>query len=75
MSDYYTPQQVAEKFGLPSANYVIENAKHWPHIRIARQLRFTEEHVEAIGRLHEQTPTEPVTNRNTFGRRTRGSAA
>lgn len=72
---YYTPEQVADRFGLPSANYVRENAKHWPHIKIAKQLRFTEEHVAAIGRLHEHTPVEAVTNRNTFGRRTRGGAA
>jgi hypothetical protein len=74
MSDYFTPEDVAQMFGLPSANYVRENARLWPHIRIAKQIRFTPEHVEQIARLHEHTPAEPTTSRNTFGRRTRGAA-
>lgn len=78
MSDqptYYTPEQVAERFGLPSANYVRENAARWPHIRIAKQIRFSEEHITAIAELHERVPAEPVASRNDFGRRSRRRSA
>lgn len=72
---FYTPEQVAEVFGLDSANYVKENARHWPHIRIARQIRFTQEHVEEIARLHLITPEVQAASRNTFGRRDRRRSA
>lgn len=49
---YLTPDEVAELFQLPSAHYVTRNADRWPHIRIARQIRFTPEQVEAIAREH-----------------------
>lgn len=75
MSDYYTPEQVAEMFGLASANYLREHVAGFPHLRIARQIRFTQAHVDEIARMHEQTPTTTATSRNQFGRRTRGGVA
>ena len=72
---YYTPEQVAEMFGLSSANYVRENARLWPHIRIAKQIRFTPEHVEEIALLHLHKPVTPAASRNGFGRRTRGGGS
>lgn len=73
MSDlpvYYTPEQVAEMFGLKSANYLLENIARFPHIRIARKVRFTAEHVDQIARDHERRATVP-TSSATLGRRTR----
>ena len=69
---FYTTREVADLFGLTSDNYLRENIARLPHLTIARQVRFTREHVEAIARMFEQAPTVP-TSSATLGRRTRGS--
>ena len=72
---YYTLEDVSEMFGLTGTYYLRSNLGSLPHIRIARQVRFTPEHVEEIARIHQQAPTASATTANTFGRRTRGGAA
>jgi len=72
---YYTLEQVSKMFGLDGTYYLRSNLATLPHIRIAKKVRFTQEHIEAIGRIHEQAPAPATASTSTFGRRTRGGAA
>ncbi|MFI6368328.1 helix-turn-helix domain-containing protein [Nocardia sp. NPDC050630] len=61
----YSPDVVAQAFGLPSANWLEEAArqKRIPHTRIGRRLRFTRAQVDLAIQLctiPQDTPEQPT---------------
>ncbi|CCH77750.1 putative DNA binding domain, excisionase family [Nostocoides japonicum T1-X7] len=75
LEDLHTPDAVAGMLG-KSRGYVMERAAkgEWPHLRIGRTVRFTDEHVSQILHLLEQTPRQPAEQPpDPWGRVRRGS--
>lgn len=59
MTDVITPDQLAERLGVPRRRVIEWNATYrWPHIRIGRRIRWTPEQVEQILRKHVITGGE-----------------
>lgn len=69
---YVTPDELAERFGVRRRRLLELNAKHgWPHVRIGKHIRWTEDQIDQILRKH--TVTGGVVN--TKGGRTARSTA
>jgi uncharacterized protein YjcR len=53
MTAFLTEAQVAEMLGEPEEKVAEWRRRYgWPHVKIGRQVRYTESDVQAIGRLH-----------------------
>jgi hypothetical protein len=61
MSALITPEQMAERFSGVEVKTVLEwNRKyHWPHVRVGKQLRWTEEQYDEIVRQHSAAGDRP----------------
>ena len=69
----HTPDDLAAYLGLESTRHISRSVtkEGWPHLVVARQIRFTDEHVKAILALHERGTTTPDAP-SFAGQRTRG---
>lgn len=67
----FTADDLADRYG-HSREYVLRAAREgkWPHLRVGRQVRFTEAHVAAIDAMHEVKATA-ATAAASWGRKTR----
>lgn len=77
----YSPTEVAAMFGTKSDRWLRRGVQsgRFPHLRVCRQIRFTDEHVAFITALLEQAPKEaaPVQaapDTSVFGATSRSSA-
>jgi N-acyl-L-homoserine lactone synthetase len=72
-----TPADLADIFNVTER--VVMRAVHrdgWPHEKIGRAVRFSDEHIEAIRQLVEVRPPEPTAPRvDDWGTRGRGRAS
>jgi len=68
MSEYLTPEEVADKFNLKRSQVMkLATSGIWPHLRLSQKsVRFTQEHILAIEALSNVEPST-ATKRN-FGR-------
>lgn len=74
MSDQWlTDAQLARRIG-KSQSFVQRRVRdrQWPHLRVGKSIRFTEEHVSQIRALLEVAPLKPAEASASWGRRTRG---
>lgn len=60
MTDYFTDADLAEKLREPDVDKVIawRRAYGWPHLKIGRQVRYTEADLRAIEALHRVEGTK-----------------
>lgn len=73
LPDLHTVEDLREYLGLKSTRHIERSVSGWPHIVIAREVRFTDEHVAAILALHERGPGKA--DAPAFaGQKTRGGA-
>lgn len=73
---HHLPEQVAERYGVTVDN-VKRNVrlKRWPHLRVGKYIRFTDEHLRQIDALLEVPVSQEAKAANSWGRKTRGGAA
>ena len=66
---YHTPDYVADLFDV-SVSFVMRRVRsgEFPHLRLGKTTRFTDEHIAAIVAAHEVAPDASV---NPYGRKTR----
>lgn len=77
----HSPQEVADMFGTKSDRWLRRGvqAGRFPHLRVCRQIRFTDEHVAFIANLLEQAPNtaapaQAAPDTTVFGATSRSSA-
>lgn len=69
----YTVEDLRGYLDLKSTRHIERNVSSWPHIVVAREVRFTAEHVKAILALHERGTGGPKAVAFA-GQKTRGGA-
>lgn len=61
MSSYLTEADLGERLGADEATVGEWRRRYsWPHIKIGRQVRFSEADVRAIESMHHVEPTKPT---------------
>lgn len=73
MNATHDATHVGERYGHTRA-YALEQARKgkWPHLKVGREVRFTDAHLAAIDAMHEVKARQSVAA-STWGRRTRAS--
>lgn len=60
MTDFLTEADLAERLGVAEIKVRKWRAQYrWPHVKIGRQVRFTESDVRAIEAMHHVTSDRP----------------
>ena len=69
----YDATEVGERYGHSRA-YALEQARkgNWPHLKVGREVRFTDAHLTQIDAMHEVKATRSVAAAS-WGRRTRSA--
>ncbi len=61
MTDFLTEADLAERLAVPEATVTSWRQRYsWPHIKIGRQVRFSEADVRAIEAQHHVTTDRPA---------------
>lgn len=61
MTEFLTETELAEMLGEPEAKVIEWRRRYgWPHIKIGRQVRYTESDVRAIQALHHVSGDKPA---------------
>lgn len=69
-----TPEYLADLLGVKRP-YVMQQARiRWPHVRVGRSIRFTDEQVAQIVAMSTVTPAPEQERADEWGQKTRRSA-